>query len=87
MKKNCRYIDHEGICVIKNSLCNDCETKSNVFVRANFRPFDNVTVIRIENNKGNCFMSCEIYGQLTTAAIREYANDMMEILYEKKVIK
>lgn len=87
MKKNCRYIDHEGVCVIKNSLCNDCETKSNVFVRANFRPFDNKTVIRIENNKGNCFMSCEIYGQLTTAAIREYAIDMMKILYDKRVIK
>ena len=86
MKKNCRYIDPEGVCIIKNALCNDCETKSNVFVRANFRPFDNVTVIRIENNKGNCFMSCEIYGQLTTAVIREYAIDMMKILYDKRVI-
>ena len=87
MKRNCRYIDPKGVCVIKNSLCNDCETKSNVFVRAIFRPFDNKTVIRIENNKGNCFMSCEIYGQLTTAAIREYAIDMMKILYDKRVIK
>ena len=87
MNKKCRYIDVEGVCTIKNALCNDCETKSNIFVRANFRPFDNKTVIRIENNKGNCFMSCEIYGQLTTAAIKEYAIDMMKILYEKRVLK
>lgn len=86
MKKNCRYIDPEGGCIIKNALCNDCETKSNVFVRANFRPFDNVTIIRIENKKGNVLMSCDIYGQLTAAAIKEYAIDMMKILYDKRVI-
>lgn len=87
MNKKCRYIDVEGVCTIKNALCNDCKTKESVFVRANFHPFKNVTTIAIENKKGKCFMSCEIYGQLTTAAIKEYATDMIKILYEKRVLK
>lgn len=87
MNKKCRYIDVEGVCIITNALCNDCEEKESVFVRAHFHPFKNVTTIAIENKKGDRFMSCEIYGQLTTAAIKEYAIDMMKISYEKRVLK
>ena len=85
---NCRYCSPDGECLVENTMCNSCnKNKDNVHIRALYNPFKNITTITLHNNRGSNYMSCEIYGQLDTCAIKATANDMTKILIEKGVIK
>jgi len=88
MKRNCRYIDPEGVCTVENKLCNDCH---NTYQRTaqyvwKYDVFKGTTTVKIMF-EGRCYMSCEIYGQLDNAAARAYGEEMGKILLEKGVLR
>ena len=84
---NCRYLDDEGMCIPENKICDNCKPRINYGEYTyHYDVFKGVTVVKLLV-KGRVYMSCEIYGQLSAAACRSYAQEMAKILIDKGVIK
>ena len=86
MRKYCRYIDAEGVCIVENKLCDDCLNTSRLSYKSDFSTWKNITRIALMVD-GKTYMTIELCGQCSPAAVKQYARDMVEILREKKVIK
>jgi len=82
----CRYLNTDGLCLIpENKLCNKCLT-GQVKYTWSYDVYKNITTISVYNNRGHRLISCEIYGQLESIAVRAYAVDLCHILSEKGII-
>lgn len=82
---NCRYCSPEGECITQNKLCNGCYTRPHASYNSQYDFTRGTTTIKILH-EGRCYMSAEIYGQLTAAAVAAYARDMTKMLIEKGVL-
>lgn len=85
IKSECRYIDPEGVCILENKVCNNCRKRSDITYTAQYDVFKGITTVTI-SERGRRLVSCDIYGQLSGIAVREYALDLCRILYNKGVI-
>lgn len=86
IRKQCRYIDVEGMCTVENKVCNSCKRSSKVRYEVSYNPLKNITTISIKDKKGAALISSDIYGQLTEVLAVEYAKDLTKILLDKGVI-
>lgn len=86
IKKNCKYIDCEGVCILENKVCNSCEMSQTIKYVYQYNPLKNTTGISILD-RGRALISAELYGQLSEAYIREYAMELCRILIKKGVIR
>lgn len=85
---SCRYINCNAICTLTGDYCTNCENEKKLYKYTySYNPYNNSTRISIVNNRGHKYITCEIYGQLTPAAIKSYAIDLCKILLDKGVIK
>lgn len=87
----CRYIT-SGSCALTGNICTypyckHCnEPKRAIKYTYSYNPFTDVTRISIIDNRGNKFLTVEIYGQLPPVTIKGYAIDMCKILIDKGVL-
>ncbi len=86
IKKNCKYIDCEGVCILENKVCNSCEMSQTIKYVYQYNPLKNTTGISILD-RGRALISAELYGQMSEAYIREYAMELCRILIKKGVIR
>ena len=81
IKTSCRYLSKDGNC-IEGGLCDSCHTKTSLTYKGYYDVFKNVTTVTVLD-KGARLISCDIYGQLSEGAIKEYAADLCRILLSK----
>ena len=87
IRKQCRYIDINGRCTVEDKVCNSCKRSSTVRYEVVYKPIEGITTVTIKDKKGAALISSDIYGQLSEVLSREYAKDLVKILWDTGVIK